>query len=354
MKKWVVLAVILLFAAGGVTTWYFFRRDALLHPSTDDAYVAGDIYQISSRIPGTVLTFPVDDNQPVEAGQVIATLDPEPYDREVDQAEAALAQARTVPATNRAKIAQAKADAAAAAADLDLARTDLARYEELVQRNSIPKRVYDQAVTAEQVARARHDAKLKAETVAEASLDVSVKAVKAAEAALATARLRRSYCTIRSPVAGIVSESTGHVGQVVAPGQPLLAAVPLRGRHLWVDANFKETQLARIKPGQPVTFSTDVEQDRVYEGTVESLSAGTGAAFSLLPPENATGNWVKVVQRLPVRISVRPNSVTDASLRLGLSVHVTVDTTAEPGDTAAAARPTPAEGKAGDDQARGK
>lgn len=326
MKKWVVLAVILLFAAGGVTTWYFFRRDALLHPSTDDAYVAGDIYQISSRIPGTVLTFPVDDNQPVEAGQVIATLDPEPYDREVDQAEAALAQARTVPATNRAKIAQAKADAAAAAADLDLARTDLARYEELVQRNSIPKRVYDQAVTAEQVARARHDAKLKAETVAEASLDVSVKAVKAAEAALATARLRRSYCTIRSPVAGIVSESTGHVGQVVAPGQPLLAAVPLRGRHLWVDANFKETQLDRIRQGQPATIDVDALPGVEFRGTVAAVSAGTGAAFSLLPSQNASGNWVKIVQRLPVRIDVAAGQEGLDRLRLGLSANVTVDT----------------------------
>ncbi|MCG6962058.1 MAG: HlyD family secretion protein [Acidobacteria bacterium] len=328
MKKWIGLAVILLFIGGGVVTWFFYWKNARLYPSTEDAYVAGDVYQISSRIPGTVLTLDVDDNQPVAEGQVVATIDPEPYDSEVDQARAALAQARTVPATNRAKIAQAKADVEAAASDLELARADLARFTELVQRNSIPKRAYDQAVAAEQVAAARLAAKQKAQAAAEASLDVSEKDVKRAETALAAAQLRRSYCTIRVPVAGIVSESTAHEGQVVAPGQPLFAVVPLHGDHLWIEANFKETQLARIRPGQPVSFYTDVNPDQKYHGTVESLSAGTGAAFSLLPPENATGNWVKVVQRLPVRIAVDPASAAGQTLRLGLSVHVTVDTAA--------------------------
>ncbi len=326
MKKWIGLAVILLFVAGGVVTWFFYWKNAQLYPSTDDAYVAGDIYQISSRIPGTILNLDVDDNQPVAKGQVVATIDPEQYDREVDQAQAALAQARTIPARNRAKIAEAQADVQAASSALELARADLARFAELVKRSSIPKRAYDQAVTAEQVAAARLAAKQKAQAAAQASLDVSEKSVKQAETGVAAAQLRRSYCTILSPVAGLVSESTAQEGQVVAPGQPLFAVVPLHGDHLWIEANFKETQLARIRPGQTVRFHTDVDPKREYRGVVDSLSAGTGAAFSLLPPENATGNWVKVVQRLPVRIAVDPTSMAGQPLRLGLSVHVAVDT----------------------------
>jgi membrane fusion protein (multidrug efflux system) len=143
---------------------------------------------------------------------------------------------------------------------------------------------------------------------------------------------------ITSPIAGVVSKKSAQVGQVVAPGQPLCAVVPLEGDHIWVEANFKETELRRIRVGQPATFHTDVNRDRTYTGWVESLSAGTGAAFSLLPPENATGNWVKIVQRLPVRIAIDPASNADRSLRLGLSIHVEVNTLAEPGPGAAAAK----------------
>jgi Multidrug resistance efflux pump len=200
-------------------------------------------------------------------------------------------------------------------------------------------------VAAEKVARARHQAALKALAGARAALKTARRAVHEAEVALAMARLKRSYCTVRTPIAGFVSKKTAHVGQVVAPGQPLCAVVPLAGRHLWIEANFKETQLARIRPGQPVRFHTDVDPGREYRGVVESLSAGTGAAFSLLPPENATGNWVKIVQRLPVRIAVLPGSNRDHSLRLGLSVHVTVDTT---GRSGAAGRPANGAGRGSD------
>jgi membrane fusion protein (multidrug efflux system) len=131
-----------------------------------------------------------------------------------------------------------------------------------------------------------------------------------------------------------VSKLTALAGQVVAPGQPLCAVVPLKGEHVWVEANFKETELTRIKVGQPAVFHTDVNPDRTYRGRVESISAGTGAAFALLPAENATGNWVKIVQRLPVRIAIDPGSDADGSLRLGFSVHVEVDTVAAPAPAA--------------------
>jgi len=188
---------------------------------------------------------------------------------------------------------------------------------------------YDDAVAAERVASADTAASEKALAAVEANLVVAEQRVKLQEVRLANTELTRSYCTIVSPIDGIVSKKGAQVGQVVAPGQPLCAVVPLAGDHIWVEANFKETELRRISVGQPVTFHTDVNPDRTYTGWVESLSAGTGAAFSLLPPENATGNWVKIVQRLPVRIAIDPASDTDHSLRLGLSVHVEVNTLAE-------------------------
>ncbi len=325
MKKWIGLVIILIFAAAMAGVWRIYWKHEQLYPSTGDAYVSGDIYQVSSRIPGTVVRLAVDENQLIERGAVIAELDPRDMDRAVDQAQAALERSMAVPATIRAKIAQAQAEVQAASSDLLLRKTDLTRFTELVAKNSIPKRSYDQAVAAEQVAAARKVAAQKALAAAQAQLVVSLKAVHMARVALATARLRRSYCTVRSPVTGIVSKKNAHEGQVVAPGQPVCSVVPLKGRHIWIEANFKETQLARIHPGQPVRFHTDVDPDREYHGKVVSLSAGTGAAFSLFPPENATGNWVKIVQRLPVRIAV--DADTGRSLRLGLSVHVTVDTT---------------------------
>lgn len=331
-KKWIGLVVILMFIAGVVGAWFLYWKHEQIYPSTEDAYVAGDIYRISSRVPGTILTLPVEENQPVAAGDVIGTLDPRDYDQAVDRARAALAQARTAPAAERARIAEARADVRAAESDLELKRLDLERFKNLVERRSIPKRSYDQAVAAEKVAAARLAAAKKALAAAQAELRLSEKRVHTAKVGLERAELERSYCTIRTPVAGIVSQKTTQVGQVVAPGQPLCAVVPLGKGHIWVEANFKETQLARIRPGQTVHFHTDVNRKREYTGVVESLSAGTGAAFSLLPPENATGNWVKIVQRLPVRIAVDPSSNADHSLRLGLSVHVRVDSTTEAGE----------------------
>jgi membrane fusion protein (multidrug efflux system) len=180
------------------------------------------------------------------------------------------------------------------------------------------------------VAAADVESSQKALAAMEANLAVADRRIKVQEVRLANAELTRSYCTITSPVEGIVSKKSAQVGQVVAPGQPLCAVVPLEGEHIWVEANFKETEVLRIRVGQPATIHTDVNPDRAYTGWVESLSAGTGAAFSLLPPENAAGNWVKIVQRLPVRIAIDPASNADHSLRLGLSTHVEVNTLEEP------------------------
>jgi len=327
-RKWisfaVILAVVLAIAAAAINRW----KRAQIHPSTEDAFVGGDVYSVSSRIPGTLLTVDVTENQQVRDGQVLATLDPRDEDAQVEQVETALAEARAALATRRAEIEQQRAKTAAEASRLALARTNLARYAELIGKNSIPRARYDDAVTAESVATEDLAAGQKALAAKEADLGVAEQRVRVQESRLRNARLNRSYCTINAIVDGVVSKLTATAGQVVAPGQPLCAVVPLKGDHIWVEANFKETELRRIRVGQPADFHTDVNPDRVYRGRVESISAGTGAAFALLPAENATGNWVKIVQRLPVRIAIDPGSNGDASLRLGLSVHVEVDTVA--------------------------
>lgn len=336
-RKWisfaVIVAVVLAIAAAAVHRW----KRAQIHPSTEDAFVGGDVYSVSSRIPGTLLTVNVTDNQPVREGQALATLDPRDADAQVEQVETALAEAHAALATRRAEIEQQRAKAAADASRLALARTNLARYAELIKKNSVPRARYDDAVTAESVAAQDLAAGQKALAAKEADLGVAEQRVRVQESHLRNARLNRSYCTITAIVDGVVSKLTATAGQVVAPGQPLCAVVPLKGDHIWVEANFKETELRRIQPGQPADFHTDVNPDRVYRGRVESISAGTGAAFALLPAENATGNWVKIVQRLPVRIAIDPASNADTSLRLGLSVHLEVDTLAAPKET-----PTPA------------
>jgi len=330
LKKWISFAVIVLVLAAITAAGYRYWQHSQIHPNTEDAYVSGDVFSISSRIPGTLLTVEVSGNQEVKRGQIIATLDPRDYDAQVQQAQAALEESRSALVTNRAQIAQAKAKAEADGSKLALARLNLERFSELYKRDSAPKQRYDDAVTAEQVAAADAAASQKALAAVEANLTVANRRVDLQETRLAGAELTRSYCTIVSPIDGLVSRKSAQPGQVVAPGQPLCAVVPLEGEHIWVEANFKETELRRIRVGLPATFHTDVDADREYRGWVESLSAGTGAAFSLLPPENATGNWVKIVQRLPVRIAIDPASNADHSLRLGLSVHVEVDTLAQP------------------------
>jgi len=330
MKKWISLAVIVLALAAAAVFGYRYWQNAKVHPSTEDAYVSGDVFSISSLIPGRLLTVEVTENQQVTKGQVIATIDPRDYDAQVQQASAALEEARSALATNRAQIAQARAKVDADASKLALARLNLQRFSELYKRNSVPKQRYDDTVTAEQVAAADAVASTKALAAVEANLAVAQQRIKVQETRLAGAELTRSHCTVASPIDGVVSRKSGQPGQVVAPGQPLCAVVPLQGGHIWVEANFKETDLRRIRIGLPATFHTDVNPAREYHGWVESLSAGTGAAFSLLPPENATGNWVKIVQRLPVRIAIDPAANADRSLRLGLSVHLVVDTLGEP------------------------
>jgi membrane fusion protein (multidrug efflux system) len=326
LRTWVSLTVIL--AAAGIWGYASWRRHQVF-VDTDDAYVRGHVVTVATRVPGAILTLEVKENEPVKAGQMIALLDPKDYDAMADRARGSLAEARASMALNQAQIAQAQAGVRAAASQESLAELERNRLETLVDRQSIPRQKLDQARTAFEVATAQLDAARKQVSALQGALQVSTSKEAQALAGLEQARLQRSYCVVPAPCDGFVARKMAEPGMVVAAGQPLLAIVPLGQAELWVEANFKETQLRNVRPGQRVALKADLD-DRSIPGVVESIAAGTGAAFSLLPAENATGNWVKVVQRIPVRIRLAEGADPGHKLRLGLSVSAVIDTRSGP------------------------
>jgi membrane fusion protein (multidrug efflux system) len=328
-RTWISLAVILGLAVCAGLFGYGRWRHSQLFVATDDAYVKGHVVTVASRVPGAILTLDLTENEPVRAGAAIATLDPKDVDAMADKARGSLEEAQASMAANRAQIAQAQAQVRAVASQKDLAELEQRRLEILVDRQSMPRQKLDQARAACQLATAQEDAAEKQVAAVQGSLAVNAAKAVQAQAALRQVRLQRSYCTVPAPCAGFVTRKMAEPGMVVAAGQPLLAIVPLGASELWVEANYKETQLVRVRPGQPVVLRTDVD-DRDFAGVVDSIGAGTGAAFSLLPAENATGNWVKVVQRVPVRIRLAPGADPGHRLRLGLSVTAVIDTRQRP------------------------
>ncbi len=321
------LAIMVLCAAG-VAYWLQARH----FESTDDAFVDGDISQVSSQIGGRVVSLKVQDNQLVAAGDVLLELDPRDQQvrlaqsqAQLDQAAASLAEARATLAVRQAERDQAAANVRVAAAELDQARRDLARYTGINPR-AISAQQVDQARSAASSASARVDAARQAEAASRAQIDVLKTRIASAAAALRLAganlddsRLQLSYTHVLAPAAGRVARRTVELGNYVTPGQPLLAVVQ---PDCWVTANFKESQLANMRPGQSATISIDALGGRTLPGHVGSLQPGTGSVFSALPAENATGNYVKVVQRVPVKI--RFDDAICASLAPGMSVEPSV------------------------------
>ncbi|AND70313.1 multidrug transporter [Dyella thiooxydans] len=321
-----LLLVVIVLAGIGWTVWYFV--DGRWYEATDDAYVNGNIVQITPQIPGTVVTIGADDGDLVHAGDVLVKLDK-------SNAEVALAEAKANLANTVRKVrglynnvAGAQADVAARKVAVDKARADFARRKDLVKSG---------AISAEELAHAR-DALAAAESALtnaeqlyqtnKVLVDDTVVAshpdVQAAAAKLRAAYLDDLRTTIVAPVDGYVAKRSVQLGQRVAPGAPMMAVVPLH--QVWIDANFKETQLTHMRIGQPVEITTDLYgDDVVYKGKVQSLGVGTGSAFSLLPAQNATGNWIKIVQRVPVRVVFTDPKQLDAHpLRIGLSSDVEV------------------------------
>jgi membrane fusion protein (multidrug efflux system) len=305
--------------------------------STEDAYVEAGRVAISNDVSGRVVAIEVHDNQYVKKGQVLFRIDPRPFQIAVDQARANLAAARLEVEALKATYRQKLADAKAAAATLAYDQTQYERQQRLLAAGVASQQQFDQAAQAYAVAKAQLAADQHALANVLASLggnpDIPVDQhpkVEAARAALDRALLNLSYTVVRAPQSGIVTKVDQlQVGDYVqgvntgAPPTPLFSLVPTR--HIWVTANFKETELTHMRPGQKATVEIDTYPGVVFNGRVESLSPGTGLTFALLPAENATGNWVKVVQRLPVRISI-DDPDPNTPLHAGLSAYVEVDT----------------------------
>ena len=328
------------------------------YESTDNAYVQGNVIQITPQISGTVMAIMADDTDFVKAGQPLVQLDPLDAKVALDQAEAALAQAvrqvRTLYANNgtlSAQIALRDSDVVRAQSDIGRAADDLARRQSLTGNGAVSREELGHAET--QLANAKSalaaaqagvvaareqlasNQALTEGTSVEQHPSVLIAAAKVREAYLATQR-----AAMPAPVDGYVAKRTVQLGQRVAAGTPMMSIIPLK--QVWVDANFKEVQLRNIRIGQPVTLVADLYGKKVeYKGTVAGLGAGTGAAFSLLPAQNATGNWIKVVQRVPVRIALDSKQVLDNPLRVGLSMDAEVDVSNKDGKTLADA-PRPA------------
>jgi len=322
-----IAIVLVLASVGAVGGWRYYAY-GVRHPSTADAYVGMHLVHIAPQLSGPLKEVLVRNNQSVKAGQLLVVIDPAPFELAVAQAEAKLQQVKDSVAAADAQVDAAKARVQGAEATWRESERHAQRIHDLVTKGMGSK---DEGDAAEQ---ARLDA---ADALDAARADLTAArsqrgaagddnaAVQAATAALAQARLDLAHTRITAPADGIVGDMDLRPGSFVTAGRDLFALVETG--EVWVDANFKETDLARIHPGQPATVSVDLLPGRTFEGVVESMGPASGTAFSLLPPENATGNWVKVTQRFPVRVRVLDPV---PALRLGASAEVTIDTEARP------------------------
>jgi membrane fusion protein (multidrug efflux system) len=321
--------VLLALIVGGVLYWLNARH----YETTDDAFIDAHVANVSSQISGRVTNILFDDNQQVAAGQLLMEIDPRDYQEKLAQAEASLgsaraqlAQAQAQVALQKANLDQANAQVLVAQADSQQANQDLARY-----RGVDPRAVTRQDIDKTQATAKGNQARLEAAKAAvgggraqieaaEAQANAAAASVREAEANADNAKLQLSYAKIVAPVAGRVAKRNVELGTYVAPGQALIAVVPTQ---MYITANFKETQLTDMKPGDPVDIHIDTYPGRTFRGRVDSFQTGTGSAFSVLPAENATGNYVKVVQRVPVKILL-DKVPKDCTLGPGMSVEPSV------------------------------
>ncbi len=334
-----VAGAVLVGAIAYGTYWALVLRH---YENTDNAYVQGNVVQLTPQIAGTVVSIAADDTDYVKAGQTLVKLDPADAQVALDQAEAQLAEAvrqtRTVFVNNgsfKAQIASRQADFARAESELARANDDVARRAPLVATGAVGKEEFDHAkaqvaaakaglVAAQSGIEAAREQLASNESLTEGISVEQHPAVLRAASRVREATLALHRAVLVAPVDGYVARRSVQLGQRVQAGAPLLSVVSLDD--VWVDANFKEGQLRNLRIGQPATLEADVYGKKVvYHGTIEGLGAGTGAAFALLPAQNATGNWIKVVQRVPVRIALDPKEVHAHPLRVGLSMDVQVD-----------------------------
>ncbi len=323
-KALVILLILAITGGWAGLNWWIRSKT---HIETDNAFIEARTVPISFKVPGTVKRVLVNDNQYVRQGALLVELDEKDYQVQVAKADAGVGMAVNETGGERLQVEAARAKVQLDKARFDQAVLDLQRGEALFGREVIPKDQLDRLKTARRVAESQfkesEESLKRAEAVAGVAAAGGNKArVREKQAQLEDARLRLSYTRIFAPQDGYITRKNVEPGANIQPGQPLMALVPLLDA--WIVANYKESQLTHIRPGQKVEFTVDAYPGRRFNGRVDSIMAGTGAAFSLLPPENATGNYVKVVQRVPVKILVDSNSDPDHLLRVGMSVVPTV------------------------------
>ncbi|CAH2776662.1 MAG: Multidrug efflux system EmrAB-OMF, membrane fusion component EmrA [uncultured Paraburkholderia sp.] len=320
-----LLVIVILIAAIAYGLYYFLV--SRFHENTDDAYVNGNVVQITPQVTGTVVAVNADDTQTVKAGDPLVVLDPADARVALEQAEANLAQTVRQVRGLFADDNQYQAQVNQRQADLSRAQDDLKRRLTVAQTGAVSQEEISHARDAVKSAQAAVDA-AQQQLASNRALTANTSIANHPNVQSAASKVRDAYLNnarnnLPAPVTGYVAKRSVQVGQRVSPGTPLMAIVPLGG--VWVDANFKEVQLKHMRIGQPVELMADVYGSSVvYHGKVVGFSAGTGSAFSLLPAQNATGNWIKVVQRLPVRIALDPKELEQHPLRIGLSMQANV------------------------------
>ncbi|MBS0227157.1 MAG: efflux RND transporter periplasmic adaptor subunit [Proteobacteria bacterium] len=327
----ILLAIVLLLGCAWLAWYLLVGR---WHQDTDDAYVQGNVVSITAQTPGTVVAINADDGMRVRAGQVLVQLDPNDAKVALDQAEANLAATVRQVRGLYSSVESAQADIAAREVALQQARADVARRSGLVASGAVSPEELAHAQTQLKAAEAALSGSRGQLSRSRALIDATTVAsqpqVQAAAAQLRQAYLNLQRAAIVAPVDGYVARRSVQLGQRVQPGGPLMAVIPLE--QVWVDANFKETQLHNLRLGQPVTLTADLYGSNVtFNGTLDSLGMGTGSAFALLPAQNASGNWIKIVQRVPVRIQLDPRQLREHPLRLGMSMAVDVDVHSQDG-----------------------
>jgi membrane fusion protein (multidrug efflux system) len=351
-RKKIALILFPIIIVLGAVAIYVYLQYSATHISTDDAFVDGRMHVIAPKVPGTVKVIHIQDNQLVKKNDLLLEIDPVDYEIMVRQAQADLDNQRKTLSEIRdsvdtvtkqmeqiaAALEAGRANLELQKANLELARVNLQRAEYLLKKEAIAKQQYDNAKNAHEVASAQVRAGEAQVKQLEASLEAQKALIKQTaaripsqkaqirqkEAVLQGAELNRGYTKISAPADGYITKRTVEIGNQVQAGQPLMAVVPLNQGDIWITANYKETQLKKVKPGQRVVIRVDTFPGRVFYGTVDSVMAGTGAVFSLFPPENATGNYVKVVQRIPVKIVLEKGSDPGHLLRIGMSVVPTI------------------------------
>jgi membrane fusion protein, multidrug efflux system len=328
-RRWRLLAVVAaVIVTAGATYGAYWAQVLRYHQSTDDAYVGGNVVEITPQIPGTVVAIGADDTQFVKAGQPLVRLDPADARVALDQAEAQLARTVRDVRNLYATSSQLEAAVQMRQTELTAAQSDFARRQRLAVTGAVSGEELQHAIDAVKTSQAQLLAAQQQLAANRARVDGTTlqdhPQVRDAAAAVRNAYLTLERTELSSPVAGFIARRNVQLGQRVSTGAPLMAVVPLD--QVWVDANFKEPQLAHMRIGQPVALTADLYGGRVvYHGTVQGFGAGTGAAFSLLPAQNATGNWIKIVQRVPVRIALDPREVAAHPLQIGLSMKADVD-----------------------------